>query len=331
MGTKPDSKKVNFSDAEFFMGRAYADFNKSVADALVPARKNDCSDKLKAFLIERSGENKAFLFDSVGDAYAWLFSVFLSDGEGGKNGEIVLLSNSLFNYFKTETDICCDFKPIITNHLGNFIAALSDKTRAVVTDLFGEENEPLFDKDFLNQIRDICAARGIPFIVDERKTFPSITGSFFGFEHYGILPDAVIVGGKIYNAFSLCSVVAGKRVKTPVCKREVGTAASAGAIALYKGAEAVVGSVNEKSKMLSDALSICKLVSNFTLVGLKGYATVGDGKAVAAELKEKGLKIAFGETRILFNIAPAISDEEFEFGLSVLKEVLHGAQNPFDV
>ena len=329
MGNKTEIKKVNFSDADFFMGRDYAAFNEAVAGALVPARKNDVSDKLKSFLVERSGGNKAFLFESVGDAYAFLLNVLLNDGD--KKGEILVLSKSLLRFFGTETDIRFDFKPVITNHLGNFIAALTERTRAVLTDFFDEENEPLFDKDFLKQICDICAARGILFIVDERKTFPSITGGFFGLNYYGIVPDAVIVGGKIYNAFSLCSLVVGKNVKTPAVKREIGTAATAGTFALYKGAEELTDSVNKKSKTLSDALSICKLVSGFSLIGLKGYATVGDGKTVAAELKEKGLKIAYSETRILFNIAPAISDEEFEFGLNALKEVLRGAQNPFDV
>lgn len=334
MENKTEIKKANFFDSEYFMGREYAPFRAAVDAALAPARKNDYAEKLKSFLLERSGENKAFLFNSTEEAYFWLFKSVRASAETslgkGKN-EIVFLNKGLFSAVTAEQCFADEnIKYVYANHLGNFIAALSEKTCAVVIELFGEGNDAYYGKDFLSQISEICAVRDVYLILDERKSSPAITGEFFGFKKYGIVPDAIIAGGSIYRSFSLGALLTGKRIKTPQYKKEVGSAVCAGALALAEGADAVKTTAEVRGKKLYDALTICKKVKSCNTFGLKGYAETADGKKIAAEMKEKGLKVGLLDNRILFNVPIGISDEEFEFGLSVIKEVLKGAQNPFD-
>ena len=62
MENKADIKKVNFFDEDFLTSRDNQSFKDAVTGALSPAfnRKNDYAEKLKTFLVEKSGEQKAF-------------------------------------------------------------------------------------------------------------------------------------------------------------------------------------------------------------------------------------------------------------------------------
>lgn len=335
MENKTEIKKANFDERVYFMGRNYSPFVKAVNSALSPLKKNDYAEKLKSFLLERSGLNKAVLFNSAEEAYYWTLRSIKGDDNAfpeGKRGEIIFLNQRLYDYvvpdiISTSNNIKC----VKVDHVGNFISALSDKTAAVITELYSASGEKIYDKNFLAQISEICSVRNIAFIIDERNNLPMATGEFFSFTEYGIQPDVVIAGGNFYRSFSLGAVLLGKKIKTPPAKREIGSVACAGALALLEGAASNMDVIKERAKRLRETLSICKMVNSFCVFGLTGYADTADGKTYAAAFKEKGLKVGVIEDRIIFNLPVVMSEDEFSFGLKVIKDVLKGAQNPFDM
>lgn len=331
MESKTEIKKVNFFDEEFLIPRDNQAFKDAVAGAMSPAfnRKNDYAEKLKAFLLEKSGEQKAFLFNSPEEGFFWTIRTVR---ENSDKKEIIVLTKPLFDEIKSDfTSSINDVKYVNANHLGNFIAALSANTCAVMTELVDEAGNEIYSKDFISQISEICAVRDVAFIVDERRTFPVATGEVFAFSHYKILPDAVILGGTINRSFTIGAVLVAKKIKTVQTKKEIGFAVCSGALYAYEYVCSQGETVKSRAKKLSDLLGICKNVKTASVFGKFAAAEVQDAKKSAAELKERGVRVGVADEKLLFSITPRLSDDEFSFGLSVLSEVLKGAQNPFDM
>lgn len=333
MDNKPEIKKVNFYDDEFLTPQGEQSFKDAVSSAMVSsnARKNDYSEKLKTFLTEKSGGQKAFLFPSAEEGFIKLIKALRDNSQPGKS-EIIILSKILFDNLKA--DFYADdnaVKYIFANHLGNFIASLSSKTCAVITELTDEYGREVYDAAFICQIAEICAVRDVAFVIDERGTFPSATGKVFAFSHYKIIPDAVIIGGTVNRCFQIGAVITFKKTKMPVGKKEVGFIPCAGALAAYEYCEKLAQTVKARGKKLCDTLNLCKRVKSAVAFGKYAVAEVQDGKKCAAELKEKGVKTGVSDNKLLFSVAPYLTEGEFEFGLSVISDVLKGAQNPFDM
>lgn len=335
MDNKTEIRKASFYEREFFLGRDCPAFRSAVINALNFSKKNDCQDKLKSFLTDNSGENKAFLFNSVEESYNFAIcsaKQFTASAKLEEKKEVLFLSKDLYDFYVNEVnDLNGNVKLAAVNHLGNFIAALSEKTCAVVAELFNSYGEQLFDKDLIVQMAEICSVRDIVFIVDERNTFPAFTGKPFAFMNYGIIPDIVIAGGLFYRSFSLGAVLFSKKVKPAVYKKETGAVALAGVYALCLTSSEFLSGVKNLENALKSALSVCKKVKAFSVNGVLGSASVDDAKSFAAELKESGLKVGVSEDGLLFSLPLSISEEELAFGIRVLKNTLGGAKNPFDI
>lgn len=332
MENKADIKKVNFFDEDFLTSRDNQSFKDAVTGALSPAfnRKNDYAEKLKTFLVEKSGEQKALLFNCPEEGFSWIVKAVRENSAGKK--EIIVLNKPLFDNVKADFMWAdSNIKYVNANHLGNFIAALSANTCAVMTQLVDEFGNEIYSKDFINQISEICSVRDVAFIVDERRTFPAATGEIFAFLKYNIVPDAVVLGGPINRSFSIGAVLTAKKLKAVQSKREIGFALCAGALFAYEYVCGLSNVVKARSKILLDALSICKNVKTSSVFGRFAVAEVQDAKKSASELKEKGVKVGVYEEKLLFSVSPWLTEEEFDFGIAVLTDVLKGAQNPFDM
>ncbi|MEW6188328.1 MAG: aminotransferase class III-fold pyridoxal phosphate-dependent enzyme [Thermodesulfobacteriota bacterium] len=53
---------------------------------------------------------------------------------------------------------------------------------------------PIPDRAYMKTIRSICDHQGVLLILDEVQTGLGRTGKLWGFEHFGILPDMVVIG-----------------------------------------------------------------------------------------------------------------------------------------
>jgi 4-aminobutyrate aminotransferase len=62
-------------------------------------------------------------------------------------------------------------------------------------------------QDYLKHLRQLCDKHGIYLVVDEVKIGIGRTGKFFGFENFGIVPDAVVFGKPIASGMPLSGVV----------------------------------------------------------------------------------------------------------------------------
>ncbi|PLT29389.1 aspartate aminotransferase family protein [Peribacillus deserti] len=66
--------------------------------------------------------------------------------------------------------------------------------------------------DFLPRLQEMCRHFGIRLIFDEVKVGLGRTGKWFSFDHYGIEPDAVVLGKSLGGGLPISSVVARKEM-----------------------------------------------------------------------------------------------------------------------
>lgn len=66
--------------------------------------------------------------------------------------------------------------------------------------------------DFLPRLQDLCKQYGISLIFDEVKVGLGRTGKWFSFDHYNIVPDAVVLGKSLGGGLPISAVVARKEI-----------------------------------------------------------------------------------------------------------------------
>lgn len=84
---------------------------------------------------------------------------------------------------------------------------------AIVTELVqGEGGVIPARQEFAQRLRELASRRGIPLVVDEVQTGCGRTGSWFAFEHYGIVPDVVVASKAIGGGHPAAVIVYDSRM-----------------------------------------------------------------------------------------------------------------------
>lgn len=99
------------------------------------------------------------------------------------------------------------------NDLGALERALSrrDVAAFVAETISGWAGVPMPDPDYWKEVRRICDKYGTLLVMDEVQTGLGRTGKFYAFEHYGVVPDLVVVAKALSGALVPISAVIGKR------------------------------------------------------------------------------------------------------------------------
>jgi len=91
-------------------------------------------------------------------------------------------------------------------------AVTSDTAAVIVEPIQGEGGVLPATEEFLRTARDLCDERGALLICDEVQTGLCRTGRFFGFQHYGVVPDIITLAKALGNGFPIGACVASKEV-----------------------------------------------------------------------------------------------------------------------
>ncbi len=93
------------------------------------------------------------------------------------------------------------------------INAISTKTACVIMETVqGERGVYAPDKQWLKALRRKCRETGTLLIMDEIQTGFGRTGKLFGFQHYKVIPDIVLLGKALGGGMPLGAFVANKRL-----------------------------------------------------------------------------------------------------------------------
>ncbi len=99
------------------------------------------------------------------------------------------------------------------NDLQSVEDAITSKTAAVLVEaLQGEGGVIPADQEFLTGLRKLCDDQGILLLCDEVQAGMGRTGKWFGFQNYGIQPDAFSLAKGLGNGFPIGAIVAGEKL-----------------------------------------------------------------------------------------------------------------------
>ncbi|HVO77350.1 MAG TPA: acetylornithine/succinylornithine family transaminase [Methanomassiliicoccales archaeon] len=78
--------------------------------------------------------------------------------------------------------------------------------------LQGEGGVVLGDKEFMKAARDVCSDTGTMLIMDEVQTGFGRTGRWFGFEHFGIVPDIVSCAKALGGGYPIGAIISSHEI-----------------------------------------------------------------------------------------------------------------------
>jgi acetylornithine/N-succinyldiaminopimelate aminotransferase len=106
------------------------------------------------------------------------------------------------------------FKYAQFNDLESVKSALTDKTVAVMVEAVqGEGGVVPATPEFLKGLRALCDEKNLLLLMDEVQTGIGRTGHWFGFQHYGITPDAISLAKGLGGGFPIGAVVASPKLQ----------------------------------------------------------------------------------------------------------------------
>lgn len=185
--------------------------------------------RLADLLIEQSGMQKAFFSNSGAEANEAAIKIARKYGndKGVKNPAIIVMANSFHGRTLAtlsatgNSKVQIGFEPLVEgfirvpyNDVAAVEAAANEHPNIVailVEPVQGEGGVRVPAADYLNQLRAICDTHEWLLMLDEIQTGNGRTGTYFAFQHNGILPDVVTTAKGLGNGMPIgACLAAGK-------------------------------------------------------------------------------------------------------------------------
>lgn len=228
-------------------GKKYLDFvagiavnilgykNKKFIKALTAQAKrfNHCSNlyynkpqtELAEILVENSCFDKVFFCNSGAEAVEAALKLSRKYGDE-KRTEIIAMKNSFHGrtfgaisvtgqakYQKGLSPLLPDILHADLNDIQSVKKLVNKKTCAILVEpIQGEGGVICADKEFLQELRQLCTKNDILLIVDEVQSGIGRTGKLFAYEHYGIEPDIICLAKGLGNGFPIGAMMAKENV-----------------------------------------------------------------------------------------------------------------------
>ena len=269
--------------------------------------------RLADLLIQQSGMDKVFFSNSGAEANEAAIKIARKFGndKGVKNPAIIVTSNSFHGRTLATLSatgnpkVQLGFEPLVEGFIrvpfndvpaieaaaehGNIVAILVEPVQ-------GEGGIRVPAADYLNKLRALADAKGWLLMLDEIQTGNGRTGTFFAYQHNGILPDVVTTAKGLGNGVPIGACIARGKAADVLQPGNHGTTFGGNPLATRAGVAVVetllAEGLIEKAKLLGDKLLAgfkTKLAGNPKVVDIRGKGLmIGiELNAPAAELMEK--------------------------------------------
>ncbi len=227
------------------------------------------------------------------------------------------------------------FRHVAWGSLDELAGAIDPSVSAVIIEpVQGEGGVNPATAEYFRGIRRLCDERGMLMIVDEVQTGFGRTGRWFGFEHFGVVPDVVTMAKAMGNGFPVGACWARKDVASVFQPGDHGSTYSGTAIATA----AVRAVITEMQRIDAPALAVnqgARLRAGLTAIpavkevrglGLLLAAELGpgaDAKTASTTLLSRGL-VTNAVTATALRFAPplTVSDAEVDEAIDLVRDVL---------
>ncbi|WP_185858539.1 aspartate aminotransferase family protein [Blattabacterium cuenoti] len=104
-------------------------------------------------------------------------------------------------------------KFITFNHIEDLISSITEKTACVILETIPcSYGIILPNNDFLKKVKDQCYKKKALMILDEVQTGFGRTGKLFAFEHYGVIPDILVMGKGMGGGMPISGLISSKEI-----------------------------------------------------------------------------------------------------------------------
>ncbi|MFN0156834.1 MAG: aspartate aminotransferase family protein, partial [Bacteroidota bacterium] len=230
------------------------------------------------------------------------------------------------------------------NNVATLQATVSDRTAAVVLEFIqGEGGVRPASLEFVRMLKDLQAKHGFLVIADEIQSGLGRTGKLFGFQHYDIAPDVVVVAKPLGGGLPLGAILGGPRVVDVFEPGNHGTTFGGNPVACAAGnvvlQEIINGGLMQNAsrmgeKLQSELQSIQKeypaLVREVRGMGLMvGMELTIPYDGVVGSMRDLGVLVNGTAERVLRFVPPLIIGEEhIQEACVTLRQVLSAIEVP---
>ena len=307
--------------------------------------------QLSKTLCTRSGMAAAFFANSGAESNEGLIKLarkYSFDRYGKGRGTILTLKNSFHG--RTISTLTATGQDVFHNYffpfdegfryaeagdMDSLQSAAGHDVCAVLLELVQGEGGVLpMEREYVNELAELCQQRDWLLLVDEVQTGIGRTGTLFAFQQYGIQPDAVSFAKGIAGGLPMGGILASERCRNvftpgthattfggnPVC-------AAAAQVVLEILDDSLLAEVTEKGAYIRERIERMDLEC---LGGTRGLGMmIGvevkrpyNNKELAARLMEQGLLVLTAGSALRLLPPLTIRREEIDKGLTILEQAL---------
>ncbi len=300
-------------------------------------------------LCELTGFSKVFLCNSGAEANECAIKIarkYSFDKYGKGRQKIVTLVNSFHgrtvttlaatgqdvfhNFFFPFTE---GFEYAEANNIDSVKNCIDNEVCAVFIELIqGEGGVMPLDKEFVNEIAEICKEKDILLMVDEVQTGVSRTGAFYCYQNYGIQPDVITSAKGLAGGLPMGACLCVEKLADVIGAGTHGTTFGGNPVACAAAKEVLsrvatedfLKEVNAKGDYIREKLKTMANVSEVRGMGMMiGIVTEKDNaKEIAKKCVENGLLILTAKNLLRMLPPLNITYEEIDRGLNILKKVM---------
>ncbi len=187
---------------------------------------NEVQPRLAQALSDKALGGKCFFCNSGAEANEGLIKLARAWGKARSRYEVVTLRNSFHGRTLAtltatgQEKVKVGFDPLPAgfvhadfNDLDSVRNAVTSQTAAILLEVIqGEGGVVPADPQFLAGVQEICRDQNLLLLIDEIQTGMGRTGHWFGYQGYGIEPDAISVAKGLGGGFPIGAVITSPKV-----------------------------------------------------------------------------------------------------------------------
>lgn len=318
--------------------------------------RNPQQAELARRLVQRAGPGRVFFCNSGAEANEALIKLsrlhgLKTSGVEGKRAKVVCARNAFHGRTfggmsaTPQEKVQKGFRPLLEtfafgtfNDLASFEKLVDDSTVAIfVETIQGEGGIHAATPEFLAGLRRLCDERDLLLMIDEVQCGIGRTGTFFAYEHYGILPDAIGMAKGLGGGFPIGAIWVREKHADLFQPGSHGT--TFGGTPLGCAAALAVLDILEREKLCENvrthspawhaALRQLAAANSGTLTGVRGLGFMvglqfsADPAPIHAALREAGLLAPLAGGNVIRLLPPLTAGRtELDRSVEILRAVL---------
>jgi acetylornithine aminotransferase/acetylornithine/N-succinyldiaminopimelate aminotransferase len=217
------------------------------------------------------------------------------------------------------------------NNIESVKELINEKTAAILIEVIqGEGGVNPAEENFIKELYELTRQKGLLFAVDEVQTGDGRTGKYWGFQHYGIVPDLFSTAKGLGSGVPVGALVAKNEIAEHFTPGSHGSTFGGNPLAMRAGLvvfeELESGLLNHvarvgnyfKEKLTS--LGVGKVKGKGLMLGLEFEKPCKD---IVLKGLQKGLVFNCTAQRVLRFLPPlVITEDEIDRAVEILEEIL---------